>query len=133
MKMTMHIDEALLARVMETHGYETKTDAVEGALREMDRRARLAGFGREGLGLTPDELRNAVDPDYDLMASRIFPPNIMLSPVLIDSSVFLRLLRDGQDPGVALSRWAGERDLAIYGTVEVEVLRGVREPVRRPC
>lgn len=71
MKMTMHIDEELLARVMETHGYETKTDAVEGALREMDRKFQLAEYGRKGLGLTPEELGNAVDPDYDLMALRV--------------------------------------------------------------
>ena len=37
MKMTMHIDEALLKRVMEEYECESKTEAVEMALREMDR------------------------------------------------------------------------------------------------
>lgn len=71
MKMTMHMDEALLARVMEAYGFETKTEAVEMALREMDRRSRLKTFFNEGLGFSSEELKNAVDPDYDLMALRV--------------------------------------------------------------
>lgn len=71
MKMTMHIDEEMLARVMEAHEFKTKTEAVDAALREMDRRFRLAEFGRKGMGFTPEELGNAVDPDYDLMALRV--------------------------------------------------------------
>lgn len=70
MKMTMHIDEKLLASVMKEYGFESKTEAVEKALWEMDRRAKLARFAKEGLGLTPEELADAVDPDYDLMAMR---------------------------------------------------------------
>ncbi len=71
MKMTMHIDEAILARVMRDHEIDSKTEAVSFALREMDRKARLAEFRRHGLGLSADELRNAVDPDYDVMALRV--------------------------------------------------------------
>jgi len=76
MKMTMHIDKDLLQRVMETYGYASKTEAVEMALRELDRRTRFREFGRTGLGLTPEELADAVDPNYDLMAMRIaeIPP-----------------------------------------------------------
>ena len=76
MKMTMHIDKDLLKRVMETYGYASKTEAVEMALKELDRRARFREFGRTGLGLTPEELADAVDPNYDLMAMRIaeIPP-----------------------------------------------------------
>jgi Arc/MetJ family transcription regulator len=76
MKMTMHIDEKLLASVIEEYGFESKTEAVEKALWEMDRRAKLKKFATEGLGLTPDELADAVDPDYDLMALRMaeLPP-----------------------------------------------------------
>jgi Arc/MetJ family transcription regulator len=70
MKMTMHIDEALLASVMKEYGFESKTEAVEKALFEMDRRAKLKKFATKGLGLTADELKNAVDPNYDLMALR---------------------------------------------------------------
>ena len=70
MKMTMHIDEALLARVMEAHGFATKTDAVEAALKEMDRKVRLKAFFKSGLGFSPEELKASVDPDYDLAALR---------------------------------------------------------------
>ncbi len=65
MKMTMHIDDALLKRVMDTYELETKTDAVHYALRELDRRARLKSFMKNGLGLTTDELKDAVYPGYD--------------------------------------------------------------------
>lgn len=76
MKMTMHIDEVLLASVMKEYGFESKTEAVEKALFEMDRRAKLKKFATEGLGFTPEELKNAVDPNYDLMALRVadLPP-----------------------------------------------------------
>jgi Arc/MetJ family transcription regulator len=66
MKMTLHIDEALLARVIEEYGIETKTEAVHFALHELDRRAQLKVFAKEGLGLTPEELADAVDPNYRL-------------------------------------------------------------------
>ncbi|WP_353567892.1 type II toxin-antitoxin system VapB family antitoxin [Haloferula sargassicola] len=71
MKMTMHIDEALLARVMETYDLETKTDAVHFALNELDRKARLRAMLKEGLGLTPEELKEGVDPNYDPMRMRV--------------------------------------------------------------
>ena len=71
MKMTMHIDEALLDRVMEEYGYASKTEAVEMALRELDRRTRFRVLGKLGMGMTPEELGDAVDPDYDLMSSRV--------------------------------------------------------------
>jgi len=70
MKMTMHIDDGLLARVMEATGAASKTKAIDFALREMDRRAKLVKLCHEGLGLGPDELREAVDPAYDLNAMR---------------------------------------------------------------
>lgn len=38
--MTMHIDEELLANVMEATGARTKTEAVDLALREVSRRVR---------------------------------------------------------------------------------------------
>ena len=65
MKMTIRIDADLLQRVMKDHGFATKTEAVEKALREMDRRARYEEFMENGLGLTPEELADAVDPTYD--------------------------------------------------------------------
>jgi len=76
MKMTMHIDEALLDRVMEAHGFATKTEAVEAALKEMDRKVRLKAFFKSGLGFTPAELKASVDPAYDPIALRVaeMPP-----------------------------------------------------------
>jgi Arc/MetJ family transcription regulator len=70
MKMTMHIDEALLARVMEATGTTSKTKAIDLALRELDRKAKLISLSETGLGLSADELKDAVDPDYDLEQMR---------------------------------------------------------------
>lgn len=70
MKMTMHIDDALLARVMEATGTTSKTKAIDLALREMDRKAKLVKFATAGLGLSSDELKKAVDPAYNLEAMR---------------------------------------------------------------
>src|SRR5207237_6672832 len=70
MKMTMFIDDGLLARVMEAAGTNSKTKAVDLALREMDRRARLAKLAAAGLGMEADELKEAVDPAYSLQKMR---------------------------------------------------------------
>jgi len=70
MKMTMHIDDALLDRVIAATGAKTKTMAIDLALREMDRRSTLARLASEGLGLTAAELKDSVDPAYDLEAMR---------------------------------------------------------------
>lgn len=71
MKMTMHIDDALLARVMVITGAANKTHAVDIALRELDRKAQLIRLTKEGLGLSPGELKEAVDPTYTLEAMRL--------------------------------------------------------------
>ena len=70
MKMTMYIDDALLARVMEATGATSKTHAVDLALREMDRKAKLMKLSAAGLGMAPDELKDAVNPAYNLEAMR---------------------------------------------------------------
>lgn len=70
MKMTLHIDDALLDRVMAATGANTKTMAIDLALREMDRKAILVKLTSEGLGMEPDALRDAIDPAYDLEALR---------------------------------------------------------------
>ncbi|MFA6544577.1 MAG: type II toxin-antitoxin system VapB family antitoxin [Limisphaerales bacterium] len=67
----MHIDEGILDRVMKWSGAASKTEAVDLALKEMDRKAKLAEFGKTGLGLSRAELLEAVDPGYDLMALRL--------------------------------------------------------------
>jgi len=70
MKMTMHINKELLERIVKTHGFASKTEAVDTALRELDRKARLKEFFKKGLGFNSEELRAGVDPNYDLMALR---------------------------------------------------------------
>jgi Arc/MetJ family transcription regulator len=62
MKMTMHVDDALLARVMAATGLTNKTKAIDLALREMCRREELKRFATEGLGFSADELRESFDP-----------------------------------------------------------------------
>ena len=71
MKMTMRIDEELLGRVIAVHGFASKTEAVDMALREMDRKDRLKEYFKNGLGWTKEEMKNAFDPDYDVMAFRV--------------------------------------------------------------
>jgi hypothetical protein len=71
MKMTMHVDESLLDRVMDTFGFPSKTQAVDTALREMERRALFRGIVAAGLGLTVKEMRDAVAPDYDVLKLRV--------------------------------------------------------------
>ncbi len=56
MKMTMHIDEEVLAQVMKLTGAKTKTQAVEMALTDMARRHKMQQFFERGLGMTPDEM-----------------------------------------------------------------------------
>lgn len=69
-KMTMFIDEALLARVMELTGLKTKTEAVEFSLRETERKGKLARLVIKER-LAAEEWKESVDPAYDLMALRI--------------------------------------------------------------
>jgi Arc/MetJ family transcription regulator len=59
MKMTMHIDEEVLDRVMKITGAKTKREAVEIALTDMARRHKMKELFTAGLGLTPDELKAA--------------------------------------------------------------------------
>lgn len=62
MKMTMHIDEDVLDRVMKITGAPTKKEAVEIALKEMARRHKMKELFTAGLGLSPGELRESFDP-----------------------------------------------------------------------
>ena len=63
MKMTRHLDEEVLDRVMKVTGARTKTAAVRIALTEMARRHKLKELFSSGLGLSPEELKNALDPN----------------------------------------------------------------------
>jgi predicted nucleic acid-binding protein len=49
------------------------------------------------------------------------------SPVLVDSSFYIHMLRQGQDPLRALAFTAAARDLAVCGVVRCEVGRGLRD------
>jgi Arc/MetJ family transcription regulator len=69
-KMTMFIDELLLDRVMKLTGLRTKTETVEFALRETERKNKLARFLSERK-TTADDWKDAVDPAYDLMRLRV--------------------------------------------------------------
>lgn len=52
----------------------------------------------------------------------------MESEVLVDSNVFIDLIKRRGDPAPWLYQWAGIRNLAICGMVRVEVLRSVKSP-----
>jgi Arc/MetJ family transcription regulator len=71
MKITMNIDEKLLESVMAHTGAKTKTHAVDIALREFDRREKLRVALETAMGdLSPEEIKDTLDPNYDLMAMR---------------------------------------------------------------
>lgn len=71
MKMTMHIDEDVLAEVVKITGVASKTKAVETALNEMVRRHRLTAVLSKGLGLTKDELKNAWEDPFPEETARV--------------------------------------------------------------
>ncbi len=71
MKMTMHIDDDLLDKAMGLAGVESKTAAVDLALREFVRRGALVRELSPGLDLSPAELKEVFDPAYDLGAMRL--------------------------------------------------------------
>lgn len=70
MKMTMHIDESVLAEVMDSFGFETKTDAVNTALKEMLRKRKLRAMKASGMGLAKGEYAGGLMPGYDPIALR---------------------------------------------------------------
>jgi predicted nucleic acid-binding protein len=56
----------------------------------------------------------------------------MTGPVLVDSNVYISLLRRGLDPVEILGDWIGDGDLATCGMVRLEVERGLKiDRVRR--
>lgn len=55
----------------------------------------------------------------------------MESAVLVDSSFFIKLLREGRDPATELLRNAQLLELATCGMVRLEVVRGVIAPKKR--
>lgn len=47
---------------------------------------------------------------------------------MVDTNVYIDLLRSKQDAVNILYRWAGDRNLAVCGMIRLEVLRGVKSP-----
>ncbi len=69
MKTTIDLDEEKLKRVMKLTGVKTRKQAIDLALDEIERAIKINKlFARKPL--TRKELKNAVDPKYDLMALR---------------------------------------------------------------
>lgn len=50
----------------------------------------------------------------------------MAAEILVDSNVYIDLLRHGMDPPRTLGEWAGSADLVVCGMVRLEVLRGIK-------
>jgi Bacterial antitoxin of type II TA system, VapB len=71
MKITINMDDDLLESVMTITGATTKTEAIHIALKDIVRRAKLLNVLKEGMGLSPDELRNVFDPVSDPMKLRV--------------------------------------------------------------
>ncbi len=78
MKMTMHIDEEVLERVMKITGAKTKTAAVEIALTEMARRHKMKELFSAGLGLSAEELKSAFDPSS-------YPESVESTPMVAEA------------------------------------------------
>ena len=71
MKMTLNIDDDLLDRVMAVTGAKTKTEAIDLALKEMDRRSKLIAVLGRDRGMTSEDWKSAFYPDYDVEATRV--------------------------------------------------------------
>ncbi|WFB37534.1 type II toxin-antitoxin system VapB family antitoxin [Kiritimatiellota bacterium B12222] len=67
----MNIDGDLLDRVVKITDSKTKTDAITFALKEVDRRNRLATTLAAGTGATASELKEMFDPESDPMTLRV--------------------------------------------------------------
>ncbi|MGV3662797.1 MAG: type II toxin-antitoxin system VapB family antitoxin [Prosthecobacter sp.] len=81
MKLTMHIDDALLDRVMKAHDITSKTGAVDFALREVDRRTTLKRLAETNLGLTEKEILTAFDDRYNILEMRVAEEPGVSAPV----------------------------------------------------
>jgi Arc/MetJ family transcription regulator len=68
-KTTVELDEQKLRRVMELTGLKTRKAAIDYALSQAERAAKAARlFARPRRN--KNELKNVLDPKYDLMALR---------------------------------------------------------------
>ena len=68
MKTTIDLDETKLKRVMKLAGIGTRKEAIDAALTELERKAKLNHFFANAL--PHDAYKNAIDPKYYLMKLR---------------------------------------------------------------
>jgi len=61
----------LLEPVIKAYGCDSKNEAIDFGLREMDRKVRFREVVKAGMGMPPEELADAVDPNYDIPATRV--------------------------------------------------------------
>lgn len=52
----------------------------------------------------------------------------MEPPVLVDSNIYIDLMRKQLDPAIVLTEHVSSTDLATCGMVRLEVLRGIKHP-----
>lgn len=76
----MHLNENLIKEIMCVTGVKSKTEAVMTALHEMTRKNRLKKILKKGLGLTPEELGNAIDPSYSFRGETLKSMRLAESP-----------------------------------------------------
>jgi Arc/MetJ family transcription regulator len=68
-KTTIELDEQKLIRVMQLTGLKTRREAIDYALDQAERSAKLAKlFGRKKRSKA--EISKAMDPNYDVLALR---------------------------------------------------------------
>jgi Arc/MetJ family transcription regulator len=68
-KTTVELDEQKLLRVMKLTGLKTRKEAIDYALNQAERAAKIAKLLAQPRR-SKDELKNLIDPKYDLMALR---------------------------------------------------------------
>lgn len=78
MKTTIEIDDAKLLRVMALTGLKTRKEAVDWALTEAERIARLDHIAANPW--EPAVVKESVDPGYDLLGIRNQPVNYKDEP-----------------------------------------------------
>jgi Arc/MetJ family transcription regulator len=77
-KTTMEIDEEKLKRVMKLGGFKTRKEAVDWALTEAERLATINRIAEEPW--SAEMLKDAIDPGYDVLATRRQPVGYSAKP-----------------------------------------------------
>ena len=68
MKTTIELDEVKLENIMKAMGFGTRKEAIDWALTEGERLAVMHNIRSNPW--SAEVLRDAIDPDYDVMAAR---------------------------------------------------------------